>query len=78
MLIGCKVNNLGEDFKFFVLDAVFDKFCKAELAAEVYETGKRTEFSGNNAVGLVNKKILNELLAEADRNGHSGGRSWEE
>jgi len=70
VLIECNVNEADEDFKSFLLNAVYVKLCDAELAAEAYETGKRSEYSGNNAEGLVDKRILDKLLAEADRNGH--------
>ncbi|MCY3991913.1 MAG: competence protein CoiA family protein [Caldilineaceae bacterium] len=70
IMLDCKTGDYPEDFKPILLNTIFNHCENAGLAAEVFDTGKRTEFSGNNAVELIDKRTLNFLLNDSKRNGH--------
>jgi len=69
-MVDYSTDGLPDYFRPTLHDIIFSIFREAELAAEMFETGKRTEFSGDNAVGLVDSRKLNLLLADAKQNGH--------
>lgn len=70
IMVNYSTEGLPDYFRSTLHDIIFSNFREAELAAEMSETGKRTEFSGDNAVGLVDSRKLDLLLADAKQNGH--------
>ena len=70
IMLDCKTGDCPEHFKLILLNATFDRLENAELAVEIFDTGKRTEFSGNNAVKLVDNRMLNLFLNDSEQNGH--------